>query len=101
MKLSGARAVLAVEGQHPLIALGNAAARLLAANLSAAGDAWEPWTRKGGCHGPQPHPTSRAALDLVNGPDVRIPEAVAPPTGLVFIKAGPIALKPVAARPSL
>jgi hypothetical protein len=99
--LSTVRTVPIVVGQHALIALDNAAACILAANFSAASGVREPRARKAGRHAPLPHPTSGVALDLVHVANMGVPEAVALAPRLVFIKAGPIALKPVAARPSL
>ncbi len=46
--------------EHAFIALGNAAARFLAAGFLAAGTAKKPCTWKGDCQAPLPHPTTRS-----------------------------------------
>jgi hypothetical protein len=69
-------AVLTIEHQHPLIALDNAAACILAADLSAADDAEEPGAEEGGCHAPLPQATPGTALDLLHVADARVPKAV-------------------------
>ena len=94
-------AVLTIEPQHALIALDNAAACFLAADFSAASGVREPRAGKAGRHAPLPHPTSGVDLNLVHVASAGVLEAVALAPRLVFIKAGPIALKPVAARPGL
>ncbi len=91
-------AVLTTGPQHTLIALDNAAACFLAADLSAASGVRELQAGKAGRHAPLPHPTSGTAFNLLHVANVGVSEAVALAPGLVFIKAGPIALKPVAAR---
>ncbi len=52
--LSAVGVVQAVEPQHQFIALGNAAARISEADLSACGGTWEPGAGKSGCHAPLP-----------------------------------------------
>ena len=101
LKLSGARAVLAVESQHQLIALDNAADCFIPADFPAVGGAHKPGTGTSRRHAPQPQSTTRVAHELVHVSNAGVPEAVALAPRLVFVKAGQIALKPVAARPSL
>ena len=88
LKLSGARAVLAVESQHQLIALDNAADCFLPADFSAVGSVREPGAGKSRRHVPQPQSTSRVAHELVHVANAGVPKAVTRAPRLFFVKAG-------------
>ncbi len=74
--------VQAIEPHHPLIALDNAAACFLTADLPAVGDTGKPWAWKGGCRTASPPTTPKAALNLAHVSDVGVREAVAVSMGL-------------------
>ena len=79
---------MAVESQHLLIALDNAADCFLSVDLSSAGGTRKSRAGKSRRHAPQPQPTSRVAHELVHVANAGVPKAVALAPRLVFVKAG-------------
>ena len=77
-----------VERQHPLVALDNTAACILAADFPAVGGTRKSRTGKSRRHAPQPQPTSRVAHELVHVANAGIPKTVALAPRLVFVKTG-------------